>query len=145
VGCGYLINQLLFMRFHVPQEADDASDTESKPGNRKDKERVHGSSGTRLHTRPIIAAGALKYRLLAIMKYLLGLALIAFTLVSALLFVTGVRGLWTTWRRRPCLRSAQGSVVAIQERLIPPEEKPPGLHQLLRQFLGWARKVCAES
>ncbi len=49
------------------------------------------------------------------MKYLLGLMLIVFPVGGAFTFLTGVRGLWTTWWRRPFLLSAEGTIVATQQ------------------------------
>src|SRR5579863_7750696 len=48
------------------------------------------------------------------MKYVLGLMLIAFPFCGGLVFLYGVRGLWTTWMRRPFLRSAVSKVVAVE-------------------------------
>jgi hypothetical protein len=48
------------------------------------------------------------------MEYVLWLMLVGFSLAGAVHILAGVRGLWTTLRRRPYLRSAVGTIVAIQ-------------------------------
>ena len=48
------------------------------------------------------------------MKYLLWLMLIGFPLAGAIVIFAGVQGLWTTWRRRPSLRSAVGTIVGFE-------------------------------
>ena len=50
------------------------------------------------------------------MKYVVGLMLVGFPLCGAVMILAGVQGLWTTWRRRPFLRSAVGTIVAIEQR-----------------------------
>jgi hypothetical protein len=45
--------------------------------------------------------------------------LIVFPLCGAVMILAGVQGLWTTWRRRPFLRSAVGTIVAIETRHVP--------------------------
>jgi hypothetical protein len=50
------------------------------------------------------------------MMYVLGLMLVVFPLCGAGMILAGVQGLWTTWRRRPFLRSALGTTVAIEKR-----------------------------
>jgi hypothetical protein len=52
-------------------------------------------------------------------KYVLGLMLVVFPLCGAVLIVAGIQGLWTTWRRRPFLRSALGTIVAVERRPAP--------------------------
>jgi len=50
------------------------------------------------------------------MKYVLGLMLIAFPLGGVVVILSGLRGLWATWMRRPFLRSTVGEVVAVEKR-----------------------------
>ncbi len=48
------------------------------------------------------------------MKYLVLLVLVVFPLAGAVMVVAGASGLWTTWQRRPFLRSAVGTVVSVE-------------------------------
>jgi hypothetical protein len=50
------------------------------------------------------------------MKYIIGLFLIVFPLCGVLLLYIGIRGLWTTWRRRPFLESVEGRIIALERR-----------------------------
>jgi hypothetical protein len=50
------------------------------------------------------------------MKYILGLMLIVFPLSGVVVILSGLRGLWTTWMRRPFLQSAVGTVIGIEKR-----------------------------
>jgi hypothetical protein len=48
------------------------------------------------------------------MRYVLGLALIGFSLCGLMTFFAGIRRLWSTWRRRAFLRSAVGEVIKVE-------------------------------
>ena len=48
------------------------------------------------------------------MKYIVGLCLIAFPLCGLLLVFAGIRGLWTTWRRSPFLKSVMGEIIKVE-------------------------------
>jgi hypothetical protein len=48
------------------------------------------------------------------MRHVLGLALIGFSLCGLMTFFAGIRGLWSTWRRRAFLRSAVGEVIKVE-------------------------------
>jgi hypothetical protein len=50
------------------------------------------------------------------MNYIVGLFLIALPLCGLLLLLIGIRGLLTTWRRRPFLESAVGEIIAVETR-----------------------------
>jgi hypothetical protein len=49
------------------------------------------------------------------MRYVLGLMIVSAPLVGLLFILVGVRGLWTTWRRRPLLRSAVGIIIGVRK------------------------------
>jgi len=49
------------------------------------------------------------------MRYVIGLMIVYFPLIGLLFTVAGVRGLSTTGRRRPLLRSADGIIIGVQE------------------------------
>jgi hypothetical protein len=53
------------------------------------------------------------------MKYVLGLMVVVFPLCWAVMILAGIKGLWTTWRRRSFFRSAVGSIVAVEKRHLP--------------------------
>jgi hypothetical protein len=48
------------------------------------------------------------------MRYVVGLMIVVIPLVGLFLIVGTVRRLWTTWKRRPYLRSAEGTVVGVK-------------------------------
>jgi hypothetical protein len=52
------------------------------------------------------------------MRYVVGLMIVLSPLVGLFFIVAGVRGIWTTWKRRPFLRSADGIIVGIKTESV---------------------------
>jgi hypothetical protein len=52
------------------------------------------------------------------MRYVVGLTIVLSPLIGLFLIVAGIRGIWTTWKRRPFLRSADGTIVGIKAESV---------------------------
>jgi hypothetical protein len=91
------------------------------------------------------------------MRYLVGLMIVFSPLVGAFLIVNGVRRLYTTWKRRPFLRSAEAVVVGTKTKPVsdmdssePQQSYFPILQFTtergeLRQFVSETGKIASES
>jgi hypothetical protein len=52
------------------------------------------------------------------MRYVVGVLIVFAPLFGLVFIVVGVRGLWTTWKRRPFLRPADGIIIGVQEERV---------------------------
>src|SRR5262249_21001758 len=85
-----------------------------------------------------------------LMRYVVGLMMVLSQLFGLMCIVIAVRELWTTWRRRPFMRSATGIIVGVkQEPTIGSVEfeSQPGYRPILRYTTetGEVRQFVSES